>query len=92
MMGAAHTESDVDIRIITELTSKYKDLDIAITTPEWDEEKQNYKKVINWTSKPKVNGAASLDGKQLIIRNSNEYAEIDWDIFKHLKYHALLFF
>ena len=85
MMGAAHTESDVDIRIITELTSKYKDLDIAITTPELDEEKQNYKKVINWTSKPKVNGAASLDGKQLIIRNSNEYAEIDWDTHKKIR-------
>jgi len=84
-MGAAHTESDVDIRIITELTSKYKDLDIAITTPEWDEEKKNYKKVVNWTKKPKVNGAATLKDKQLIIRNTDLYSEIDWDIFKYLE-------
>jgi len=84
-MGAAHTESDGDIRSITEILKNHKDLDIAITTPEWDKKKQNYKKVINWTSKPKVNGAAALNGKQLIIRNTDEYAEIDWDIFKHLK-------
>ena len=84
-MGAAHTESDVDIRIITELTSKYKDLDIAVTDPQWNEEKKDYKKVVNWTKKPKVNGAAALNGKQLIIRNTDLYPEIDWDIFKHLE-------
>jgi len=76
--------SDVDIGIITELLQKHKDLDIAITTPELDEEKQNYKKVVNWKTKPKLNGAAALNGKQLIIRNTDRYAEIDWDIFKHL--------
>ena len=76
--------SDVDIGIITELLQKHKDLDIAITTPELDEEKQNYKKVVNWKTKPKLNGAAALNGKQLIIRNTDQYAEIDWDIFKHL--------
>ena len=75
----------IDKKIITEVLSKYKDLDIAITDPEWNEEKQNYKKVRNWKSKPKLNGAAAADGKQLIIRNTDEYPELDWDIFKHLE-------
>ena len=75
----------IDKNIITELVSKYKDLDIAVTDPEWDEKKKNYKKVYYWKDKPKINGATALDGKQLIIRNSNEYPETDWDIFKHLE-------
>ena len=75
----------IDKNIITEVISKYKDLDIAITDPEWDEKKQNYKKVYYWKDKPKVNGAAALNSKQLIIRNTNEYPEVDWDIFKHLE-------
>ena len=74
----------IDKNIITEVLSKYKELDIAITDPLWDEKKQNYKKVINWKSKPKLNGAAAAHGKQQIIRNSNEYPETDWDIFKYL--------
>lgn len=85
--NAARNSSSIhlDKNIITELVSKYKELDIAITNPEWNEEKQDYKKVIYWKSKPKLNGAAALNGKQLIIRNTDEYSEIDWDIFKHLK-------
>ena len=75
----------IDKNLITEILSRHKELDIAITDPVWDEEKQNYKKVKNWKSKPKLNGAAVLNGKQLIIRNSNEYAELDWDFIKHLK-------
>ncbi len=75
----------IDKNIITEVISKYKDLDIAVTDPEWDEKKQNYKKVYYWKDKPKVNGAAALNSKQLIIRNTNEYPEVDWDIFKHLE-------
>ena len=75
----------LDKNIITEVISKYKDLDIAVTDPEWDEKKQNYKKVYYWKDKPKVNGAAALNSKQLIIRNTNEYPEVDWDIFKHLE-------
>ena len=75
----------IDKNIITEVISKYKDLDIAVTDPEWDEKKQNYKKVYYWKDKPKVNGAAALNSKQLIIRNTNEYPEVDWDINKHLE-------
>ena len=75
----------IDKNIITEVISKYKDLDIAVTDPKWDEKKQNYKKVYYWKDKPKVNGAAVLNSKQLIIRNTNEYPEVDWDIFKHLE-------
>ena len=75
----------IDKNLITEILSRHKDLDIAITDPEWDEEKQNYKKVKNWKSKPKLNGAAAAHGKQLIIRNTDEYVEIDWDIYKHLE-------
>ena len=75
----------LDKELITELVSKYKELDIAVTDPEWNEEKKDYKKVMYWKSKPKLNGAAALNGKQLIIRNSNEYPEVDWDIFKHLE-------
>ena len=33
----------LDKNIIAELVSKYKELDIAVTDPEWDEKKQNYK-------------------------------------------------
>ena len=75
----------LDKNIIAELVSKHKELDIAVTDPLWDEKKQNYKKVYYWKDKPKINGATALDGKQLIIRNSNEYPEFDWDIFKHLE-------
>ncbi len=75
----------LDKNIIAELVSKHKELDIAVTDPEWDEKKQNYKKVYYWKDKPKVNGAAALNSKQLIIRNTNEYPEVDWDIFKHLE-------
>ena len=75
----------LDKNIIAELVSKHKELDIAVINPEWDEKKQNYKKVYYWRNKPKINGATALDGKQLIIRNSNEYPEVDWDIFKHLE-------
>ena len=75
----------IDKNIITEVLSKHKDLDIAVTDPLWDEKKQNYKKVYYWKDKPKVNGAAALNSKQLIIRNTNEYPEVDWDIFKHLE-------
>ncbi len=85
--NAARNSSGIhlDKNIITELVSKYKELDIAVTDPEWDEKKQNYKKVYYWKDKPKVNGAAALNSKQLIIRNTNEYPEVDWDIFKHLE-------
>ena len=75
----------IDKNIITEVLSQHKELDIAVTDPEWDEKKQNYKKVYYWKDKPKVNGAAALNSKQLIIRNTNEYPEVDWDIFKHLE-------
>jgi len=75
----------IDKNIITEVISKYKDLDIAVTDPEWDEKKQNYKKVYYWKDKPKINGVAALNSKQLIIRNTNEYPEVDWDINKHLE-------
>ena len=75
----------IDKNIITEVLSKYKELDIAVTDPLWNEKKQNYKKVYYWKNKPKVNGAAALNSKQLIIRNTDEYPEVDWDIFKHLE-------
>ena len=75
----------IDKQHISEIISKYKDLDIAVTDPQWDEKKQNYKKVYNWKSKAKLNGATALNGKQLIIRNTDTYPELDWDIFKHLK-------
>jgi len=75
----------IDKELITEVLSKYKELDIAVTDPLWNEKKQNYKKVYYWKNKPKVNGAAALNSKQLIIRNTDEYPEVDWDIFKHLE-------
>ena len=85
--NAARNSSGIhlDKNIITELVSKYKELDIAVTDPEWDKKKQNYKKVFYWKDKPKINGVAALNSKQLIIRNTNEYPEVDWDINKHLE-------
>tara|TARA_R110000851_G_scaffold101143_1_gene217175 strand:+ start:883 stop:2772 length:1890 start_codon:yes stop_codon:yes gene_type:complete len=63
-------------------------LDIAVTEPNWDNEKANYKKVFNWNTKPIYDPSNELNGHQLIIRPTDEYAEIDWDIFKHLPDYA----
>ena len=61
----------IDKNIITEVISKYKDLDIAVTDPEWDEKKQNYKKVYYWKDKPKVNGSVTAMSNSLYFETSS---------------------
>lgn len=75
----AHTIVDIE-KIITDLTQQHN-LDIAITEPEFNEEKKDYKKVYYWEDKEKYNGQ-KVNGHQLIIRNSKEYLELDFDFMK----------
>jgi len=49
----AHTGYLDDEKFISELASN-SELDLAINEPEFDEEKQNYKKVEYWTIKRKI--------------------------------------
>ncbi len=50
----ADTIVDIE-KIITDLTQQHN-LDIAITEPEFNEEKKDYKKVYYWEDKEKYNG------------------------------------
>ena len=38
----------LDKNIIAELVSEHKELDIAVTDPEWNEEKKDYKKAMKY--------------------------------------------
>ena len=72
----------IDKNIISRILSDNKGIDLAHNSkPEFNEEKQDFKTVTNWKSKPSY--AGQEDG-QIIIRASDEYKEIDYDIFKHL--------
>ena len=75
----ADTIVDIE-KIITDLTQQHN-LDIAITEPEFNEEKKDYKKVYYWEDKEKYNGQ-KINGHQLIIRNSKDYHELDFDFMK----------
>ena len=48
----AHTGYLDDEKSISELAAN-NNLDLAVTEPDFNEEKQDYKKVVNWTSKEK---------------------------------------
>ena len=65
----AHTNNN-DIEIINQLQSKHN-LDIAIASPEWNEEKQNYKKVEYFKDKFQYDGSP-INDLQLILRNTND--------------------
>ena len=54
---------------IAELIQKHR-IDLRIVDPKLNPEKNDYKRVYNWPEAPKYDGAASLEGKQLIIINS----------------------
>ena len=60
----------IDKNIITELVSKYKELDIAVTDPEWNEEKKDYKK-------GKIIGQMEFQGKSLnvIVFTNDEFTK-----------------
>ena len=77
----ADTIVDIE-KIITDLTQQHN-LDIAITEPEFNEEKKDYKKVYYWEDKEKYNGQ-KINGHQLIIRNSKHYHELDFDFMKFM--------
>lgn len=49
----AHTGYLDDEKFISELASN-SELDLAITEPDFDEKKQNYKKVEYWTKKKNI--------------------------------------
>ena len=77
----AHTGYLDDEKFISELAAN-NNLDLAVTEPDFNEEKQNYKKVVNWTSKEKYKGQ-KINGHQVIIRNSKTYQELDFDFMKY---------
>ena len=52
----AHTGYLDDEKSISELAAN-NNLDLAVTEPDFNEEKQDYKKVVNWTSKEKYKEA-----------------------------------
>ena len=78
----AHTGYLDDEKFISELASN-SELDLAINEPEFDEEKQNYKKVEYWQSKEKYKGQ-KINGHQIIVRNSKEHQELDFDFMKYM--------
>ena len=78
----AHTNNN-DIEIINQLPSKHN-LDIAIASPEWNEEKQNYKKVEYFKDKFQYDGSP-INDLQLILRNTNDYQTADSDFIKRVK-------
>ena len=78
----AHTGYLDDEKFISELAAN-NNLDLAVTEPDFNEEKQDYKKVVNWTSKEKYKGQ-KINGHQVIIRNSKIYHELDFDFIKYL--------
>ena len=78
----AHTTNN-DKEIINDLLSKHN-LDIAVTVPNYDEVKKNYKKVKFWTTKPKYDGSP-INDLQLIIRNTKIYQEADYDFEKSME-------
>ena len=82
----AHTGYLDDDKLISEVAAN-NNLDLAINTPEFDEEKQNYKKVKDWTKKEKYKGQ-KINGHQVIIRNSKIHHELDFDfgLFNQLDY------
>ena len=78
----AHTGYLDDEKFISELAAN-NNLDLAVTVPDFNEEKQDYKKVVNWKSKEKYKGQ-KINGHQIIIRNSKEYPELDFDFMKYM--------
>ena len=78
----AHTGYLDDDNCISEVAAN-NNLDLAINTPEFDEEKQNYKKVKDWTKKEKYKGQ-KINDDQIIVRNSKEYQEFDFDFMKYM--------
>jgi len=78
----AHTGYLDDDKLISEVAAN-NNLDLAINTPEFDEEKQNYKKVKDWTKKEKYKGQ-KINGHQIIVRNSPEHQEFDFDFMKYM--------
>ena len=78
----AHTGYLDDDKSISELAAN-NNLDLAVTEPKFDEEKQNYKKVEYWQSKEKYKGQ-KINGHQIIVRNSKEYQEFDFDFMKYM--------
>jgi len=78
----AHTGYLDDEKSISELAAN-NNLDLAVTEPDFNEEKQDYKKVVNWTSKEKYKGQ-KINGHQVIIRNSKIHHELDFDFMKYM--------
>jgi len=78
----AHTGYLDDEKFISELASN-TELDLAITEPDFNEEKQDYKRVRYWKNKEKYKGQ-KINGHQIIIRNSHRYREMDFDFFKQM--------
>ena len=78
----AHTGYLDDEKFISELASN-SELDLAITEPDFNEEKQDYKRVRYWKKKEKYKGQ-KINGHQIIIRNSHRYREMDFDFFKQM--------
>ena len=78
----AHTGYLDDEKFISELASN-SELDLAITEPDFNEEKQDYKRVRYWKNKEKYKGQ-KINGHQIIIRNSHRYREMDFDFFKQM--------
>jgi len=78
----AHTGYMDDEKFISELASN-SELDLAITEPDFNEEKQDYKRVRYWKNKEKYKDQ-KINGHQIIIRNSHRYREMDLDFFKRM--------
>ena len=68
---------------IAELIQKHR-IDLRIVDPKLNPEKNDYKRVFNWREAKEYDGAASLEGKQVIIINTEKHSEIDFDFLKHL--------
>lgn len=79
----AHTGYLDDEKVISDLAIN-SELDLAINEPEFNEDKQNYKKVEYWTKKEKYKGQ-KINGHQIILRNSDRFREYDWDFFKRMQ-------
>jgi hypothetical protein len=68
---------------IAEIIEKHS-IDLRTVDPVLNQEKNNYKRVLYWKDKPKYKLGDPLEGKQLIICNSNKFPEIDFDFLKQL--------
>ena len=79
----AHSGILDDEKVVSELAIN-SELDLAINEPEFDKDKQNYKKVEYWTKKEKYKGQ-KINGHQIILRNSDRFREYDWDFFKRMQ-------